>query len=98
MTTIAELRTALESIPPALLGPDEVVVRDEALTSLDALSLFDVVPVAVTFVGSSGSGKSLFVNACVGSEVAAVSAIRPTTTRVLMAGSTGPVSLAVESD
>ena len=98
MTTIAELRSALQTIPDALLGPDESIVRDEALTSLDALSMFDVVPVAVTFVGSSGSGKSLLVNRCVGADVSPTSVIRPTTTRVLMAGSSGPVSLSVESD
>lgn len=98
MTTIADLRRELMRVPTALLGPDERRVREEALTSLDALANFDIVPAAVAFVGSSGAGKSTIFNACVGDDVSAVSVARPTTLRTLMAGSSGPVSLSVESE
>ncbi|MGI9667361.1 MAG: GTPase [Acidimicrobiia bacterium] len=98
MTTIAELRAQLLSVPVALLGADERRVKEEALTSLDALAQFDIVPAAVAFVGSSGSGKSTIFNGCVGADVSPVSVKRPTTTRAIMAGSSGPVSLAVESE
>ena len=98
MTTIADLRSALLDIPTPLLGPDERRVRDEALASLEALSQFDIVPVAVTFVGSSGSGKSTIFNVCVGFDASPASVVRPTTTNIVMAGGSGPVSVAVESE
>jgi energy-coupling factor transporter ATP-binding protein EcfA2 len=98
MTTIAELREALDAVPFALLDKDDRRVMTETITSLDALDRFDVVPTVVTFVGSSGSGKSSLVNAAMGSDVAPSGPVRPTTDKVLMIGSTGPVSLSAQSE
>lgn len=98
MTTISELREALQSVPRALLDEDDERVMTETLVSLDALERFDVVPTVVAFVGSSGSGKSALVNATLSEEISASGPIRPTTDVVTMIGSSGPVSLASESE
>jgi len=81
MTTISELREALESVPSALLDEDDRRVRTETLVSLDALERFDVVPTVIAFVGSSGSGKSSLVNAALGAQISPSGPIRPTTKR-----------------
>lgn len=98
MTTISELREALQSVPGALLDEDDQRVMTETLVSLDALERFDVVPTVVAFVGSSGSGKSSLVNTALGAEISASGPIRPTTDLVTMIGSSGPVSLPAESE
>ena len=98
MTTISELREALQAVPVALFDEDDQRVMTETLVSLDALERFDVVPTVVAFVGSSGSGKSALVNAALADDIAASGPIRPTTNVVTMIGSSGPVSLASESE
>lgn len=98
MTSIEEFRSALEAVPDVLLHEDDARVRDEAITSLDAMLAVDIVPTAIAVVGSSGVGKSAIVNACVGAAVCDVGVIRPTTKTVAMVGSSGPVSLSVESE
>ena len=98
MTTIADLRDALDAIPEPLLGDDDAQVLRETLTSLDALESFDIVPTVVVFVGSSGSGKSSLVNAALGLDAVDVGPLRPTTDRIVMVGSSGPVSLSAESE
>lgn len=98
MTTISELRGALESIPVVLLDEDDRRVMTETLVSLDALERFDVVPTVVAFVGSSGSGKSSLVNSALGTEISPTGPIRPTTDVITMIGSSGPVSLPAESE
>ncbi|MDJ0790315.1 MAG: 50S ribosome-binding GTPase [Acidimicrobiia bacterium] len=98
MTTIGELREALEDIPGPLLDQDDTRVLTETKTSLDALESLDIVPTVVVFAGSSGSGKSSLVNATLGTDVVPVGPIRPTTERVMMIGSSGPVSLSARSE
>ncbi|MGI9528227.1 MAG: hypothetical protein ACR2NG_00820 [Acidimicrobiia bacterium] len=98
MTTISELREALQSVPVALLDEDDQRVMTETLVSLDALERFDVVPTVVAFVGSSGSGKSALVNAALAAEISPSGPIRPTTDVVTMIGSSGPVSLPSASE
>ena len=98
MTTISELREALESVPSALLDEDDRRVMTETLVSLDALERFEVVPTVIAFVGSSGSGKSSLVNAALGAQISPSGPIRPTTDLITMIGSSGPVSLPAESE
>lgn len=94
--SIVDLQSALRHVPAVLLSPEDRRVLDDAHTSLEALSEIDVVPTAVAFVGCSGSGKSAIVNAAAGEEVSTEGVVRPTTRNVIMAGSSGPVSLAAQ--
>lgn len=98
MTSIADFRRTLASVPRVALDTDDLRVLTDSLNSLDALERIDVVPTTVAIVGSSGSGKSLIVNAVVGHDVAPVGVVRPTTTRATMYGGSGPVSLASRSE
>ena len=98
MTTISELREALESVPRVLLDENDRRVMAETLVSLDALEQFDVVPTVLAFVGSSGSGKSALVNAVLGADISSSGPVRPATELITMIGSSGPVSLAAESE
>ncbi|HSJ71768.1 MAG TPA: GTPase [Acidimicrobiia bacterium] len=98
MTSIADFRRTLASVPRVALTTDDLRVLNDSLNSLDALERIDVVPTTVAIVGSSGSGKSLIVNAVVGHDVAPVGVVRPTTTRATMYGGSGPVSLASQSE
>ncbi len=98
MTSIADFRRTLASVPRVALTTDELRVLSDSLNTLDALERIDVVPTTVAFVGSSGSGKSSIVNAVVGHDVASVGVVRPTTTRATMYGGSGPVSLASQSE
>ena len=79
---ISYLRSALDGVPVVLLDDDLQRVLSDALAAVDALEVFTVTPAVVVVVGASGSGKSTIVNALVGSHVAEVSALRPTTTTV----------------
>lgn len=92
MTTLSDLRRALEAVPDGLLEPDDQRVLADALTSVDALEGLDIVPTAVAVVGCSGVGKSTLVNAALGATFAAVGVVRPTTRHVSMYGSSGPVA------
>jgi energy-coupling factor transporter ATP-binding protein EcfA2 len=96
--SIIQLKTALEDVPLVLLSKEDQRVLDEARMSLEALADIDIVPTAVVFVGSSGSGKSAIVNAAAGAEVTREGIVRPTTETVVMAGSSGPVSLSAQSE
>lgn len=98
MTSIADYRRALVSVPTILLSTDDQRILADARTSLDVLERIDVVPRAIVYVGSSGSGKSTIVNATIGGDVAAVGVERPTTHCTTMYGSSGPVSLAARSE
>lgn len=98
MTSIADFRRTLASVPRVALATDDLRVLTDSLNSLDALERIDVVPTTVAIVGSSGSGKSVIVNAVVGHDVAPVGVVRPTTTRATMYGGSGPVSLASQSE
>jgi cellulose biosynthesis protein BcsQ len=98
VTSIADFRRALASVPRVALTTDDLRVLNDSLNSLDALERIDVVPTTVAIVGSSGSGKSVIVNAVVGHDVAPVGVVRPTTTRATMYGGSGPVSLASQSE
>lgn len=98
MTSISEFRRALAAVPSVLLSSDDQRVLTDARTSLDVLERIDVVPRCIAFVGASGSGKSTLANATAGADIAAVGVVRPTTTRVTMYGSSGPVSLSARSD
>lgn len=98
MTSITEFRRALSAVPSVLLSVEDQRVLSDARTSLDALERIDVVPRSIVFVGGSGSGKSTIVNAVIGSDVSDVGVRRPTTDRVTMFGSSGPVSLTAGSE
>ena len=98
MTTIGDLRAALDEIPAPLLGEEDAQVLKETRTSLEALESLDIVPTVVVFVGSSGSGKSSLVNAALGVSAVDTGPLRPTTDRIVMVGSSGPVSLSAESE
>lgn len=96
--SIVDLQSALRDVPVVLLSTEDRRVLDDAHTSLEALTDIDVVPTAVAFVGCSGSGKSAIVNAAAGATVSSEGVVRPTTRSVIMAGSSGPVSLSAQSE
>lgn len=84
-----DLRRALDDIPAVLVDES---LSDLILDARNATSaLEDMVDEAAIVVvsGPSGSGKSTLVNALVGSDVASVSAVRPTTTEVVAIGGSG---------
>ncbi len=86
----SDLRSALDSVPSVLLDEDLVRVLSDAQSAVDALDVFTVKPAVVVVIGAAGSGKSTVVNAIVGSHVAEVSSIRPTTTTVTAIVGSGP--------
>jgi hypothetical protein len=96
--SIVDFQSALRDVPVVLLSEEDRRVLDDTHTSLEALTEIDIVPTAVAFVGCSGSGKSAIVNAAAGATVSLEGVVRPTTTNVIMAGSSGPVSLPAQSE
>lgn len=83
---VQQLKSALGDIPSLLLDDELVSIRDEAIASVDELEVFAPDPAVIVVVGAAGAGKSSVVNAIVGSEVAAVAPLRPTTTSVSAIG------------
>jgi hypothetical protein len=86
VTTASKLASALRDVPDLLMDGDDSETRDRALASLDALDSLEFESRSVVVIGGGGSGKSSVVNALVGTGVAEVSPIRPTTTGVLVVG------------
>lgn len=83
----------LDQVPVVLLTPDDERVLTDARTSAGVLESIDVSPVTVVLVGSTGVGKSYIMNDVVGMNASEVGVLRPTTTRVIMAGSYGPATV-----
>lgn len=88
-TAVSELKAALSEIPTVLLDDRLLRGLNDARAGIDALEASAVHHSIVVVVGAGGSGKSSVVNAIVGSEVVAVSPIRPTTTEVTTVGASG---------
>jgi hypothetical protein len=86
VNTASRLASAFDQIPDLLLDADHRSVRDAALASLHAIGAVGSNPSILTVIGGGGSGKSSIVNALVGSDVATVSAVRPTTLAVAVIG------------
>lgn len=84
-----ELKAALCEIPTVLLDDRLLRGLNDARAGIDALETSAAHPSIVVVVGAGGSGKSSVVNAIVGSDVVAVSPIRPTTTEVTTVGASG---------
>lgn len=94
MTNLAgDFRDALDRIPRVLLGKDDRRVLTDAMTSAEILENLDSAPRSVVVVGCTGVGKSALVNALVGVDVSEADVIRPTTTGIVMAGSSGPAPI-----
>ncbi len=88
-SAVSDLKSALADVPMVLLDDDMLNVLDDARSGTNALEIFALQPSIVVVVGAGGSGKSSVVNAIVGSDVMAVSPIRPTTTAVTAVASPG---------
>ena len=86
---IQQLKSALTDVPTLLLDDDLASVLADARAAVDELEVFVPDPAVVVVLGPAGSGKSSVVNAIVGSHVAEVSPIRPTTTTVVAIGGSG---------
>jgi energy-coupling factor transporter ATP-binding protein EcfA2 len=86
-------KMALDQVPLVLLESEDVRVLTDARTSADVLGSLLSSPVAVVLVGSTGVGKSHLVNGIAGIGVSRVGDLRPTTTTVITAGSSGPAAV-----
>jgi hypothetical protein len=87
---VAEFKSALDQVPTVLLANDDARVLTDARTSVDVLDSLLSSPIAIVLVGSTGVGKSHLVNLIAGVDIAPVGVLRPTTTEVVTAGSSGP--------
>jgi hypothetical protein len=90
---LAEFKNALDQVPLVLLAADDARVLTDARTSVDVLDSLLSSPIAIVLVGSTGVGKSHLVNRIAGMDVAPVGVVRPTTTAVITAGSSGPAAI-----
>lgn len=88
-TVVAQLKAALSEVPTVLLDDALLRALNDVGAGIDALEASATHATIVVVVGAGGSGKSSVVNAIVGSDVVAVSPIRPTTTEVTAVGAPG---------
>jgi hypothetical protein len=91
--TVDKFKTALDQVPLVLLGSKDARVLTDARTSANVLESLLSSPISIVFVGSTGVGKSHLVNSIAGMDVATVGDLRPTTTSVVTAGSSGPAAI-----
>lgn len=90
---VDSFKVALDRVPPVLLSRDDARVLTDGRTSADVLDSLLSSPTSIVFVGSTGVGKSHLVNRVAGMSVSAVGELRPTTTTVTTAGSSGPATI-----
>lgn len=90
VNAVNDFKAALERVPLVLLDPEDARVLTDARTSAGVLDSLLSSPMSIVFVGNTGVGKSHLVNGIAGMDVSPASDLRPTTTNVVMAGSSGP--------
>jgi hypothetical protein len=83
---IRTLYSALEDVPVALVDLEAARVLAGVFSSLDIVERMQADRPVVVLVGPTGAGKSFLFNAIVGADVSPESALRPTTSSVVIAG------------
>ena len=96
--SIAGFVKALDRVPTVLLSADTARIISDARTSADVLDAIENSSLVVVVVGATGVGKSHLVNDLVGLVASEVSVLRPTTRRLVIAGTGEQADVGYASD